>query len=597
MRLSRIYCNKPELFGPIEFNPGLNVVLGEIRLPENRSRSIHNLGKTTFAKLIDFCLLLGRNKEFFLFKHDCFKDFVFYIEIATLTGDYVTVRRSVEQASKVDIAVHKTPKQDFADCGDGDWNHRDLPFERGLQVLDAVLGLTTAKPWTFRQPVSYALRTQKDFGNVFQLGKFLGKHRDWKPYVAHILGFDSSLVQANYDVAQDIEELSQTIATLKLELGGANADLDEIRGLIKIKNAEVLQVDQAIRDFNLELQDARVNKELVEQIDQRISQLNGRRYILSRTTKRITESLSAEQVSFRTEAAKKLFEEAGQIFPDKLKKQFDDLLRFNEEISAERLVYLQQELAGANIELQEVNARLADLNEQRRSQLRYLGDGNSISKFREMNEELVVLRTELGSLNRQAEALGGIREKEKQLRSLERRREDLVESIEANIDSKSSDEMSRYSKIRATLNSLTERFLGHKSLIVTRVNDQNNIEFDAEYLSALDRPTSEDEGKSYKQVLCAAHDLAVAGELLNEDFLRFIYHDGLLEGLDPRVALNIVEVLREYSCQGVQQILTVLDSDLPFLEDGSKFRFDDYEVILHLHDEGAAGRLFRFESW
>ncbi len=265
--------------------------MGEIRLPENRNRSIHNLGKTTLAKLIDFCLLLGRNKDFFLFKHDCFQDFVFYIEIATLSGDYVTVKRSVEQASKIDIAIHPTPKRNLCESGDADWLHRDLPFERGLQVLDAILSLTAAKPWPFRQPVSYALRTQKDFGNVFQLGKFLGKHRDWKPYVAHILGFDSLLVKSNYDVAQEIEELSQTIATLKLELGGANADLDEIRGLIKIKCAEASQVDQAIREFNLELQDAKVNKELVEQIDQRISQLNGRRYILSRTVKKITESL------------------------------------------------------------------------------------------------------------------------------------------------------------------------------------------------------------------------------------------------------------------------------------------------------------------
>ncbi len=105
-------------------------------------------------------------------------------------------------------------------------------------------------------------------------------------------------------------------------------------------------------------------------------------------------------------------------------------------------------LSRANVELEGVTARLAELNEQRRNQLRYLGDGSSLSpQFREMNEALVVFRTELESLRRQAEALGGIREREKELRRLERRREDLVESIEANIDSQSSDETSRYSRI------------------------------------------------------------------------------------------------------------------------------------------------------
>ena len=47
MKLSRLYSNRPDLFDPIEFVPGLNVVMGEIRLPENRSRDTHNLGKTT----------------------------------------------------------------------------------------------------------------------------------------------------------------------------------------------------------------------------------------------------------------------------------------------------------------------------------------------------------------------------------------------------------------------------------------------------------------------------------------------------------------------------------------------------------------------
>jgi uncharacterized protein YydD (DUF2326 family) len=50
MKLSRIYCNKPDLFGPIDFRAGLNVVLAEIRLPANRDKDTHNLGKTTLGR-------------------------------------------------------------------------------------------------------------------------------------------------------------------------------------------------------------------------------------------------------------------------------------------------------------------------------------------------------------------------------------------------------------------------------------------------------------------------------------------------------------------------------------------------------------------
>jgi uncharacterized protein YydD (DUF2326 family) len=82
MKLSRIYSNKSELFGPVDFLPGLNVVMAEIRLPENRNKDTHNLGKTTLARILDFGFLDGRDAKFFLFKHfDLFKDFIFFLEI------------------------------------------------------------------------------------------------------------------------------------------------------------------------------------------------------------------------------------------------------------------------------------------------------------------------------------------------------------------------------------------------------------------------------------------------------------------------------------------------------------------------------------
>ena len=80
MKLSRLYSNKPNLFEPVDFVTGLNVVIAEIRLPENRNKDTHNLGKTTLGRLIDFGFLAERDAKFFLFKHlDLFKHFVFFL--------------------------------------------------------------------------------------------------------------------------------------------------------------------------------------------------------------------------------------------------------------------------------------------------------------------------------------------------------------------------------------------------------------------------------------------------------------------------------------------------------------------------------------
>lgn len=82
MKLSRLYTNKPNIFEPVDFLSGLNVVLAEIRLPQNKKKDTHNLGKTTLGRLLDFCFLAERKAEFFLFKHSTrFKGFVFFLEI------------------------------------------------------------------------------------------------------------------------------------------------------------------------------------------------------------------------------------------------------------------------------------------------------------------------------------------------------------------------------------------------------------------------------------------------------------------------------------------------------------------------------------
>ena len=61
MKLSKLYSNKPNLFETIFFSSGLNVIQGEIRLPENKRKDTHNLGKSILGKLLDFCFLSKKN--------------------------------------------------------------------------------------------------------------------------------------------------------------------------------------------------------------------------------------------------------------------------------------------------------------------------------------------------------------------------------------------------------------------------------------------------------------------------------------------------------------------------------------------------------
>ena len=136
MKLTRLYTNKPDLFEPIDFVSGLNVVIAEIRVPENRSKDTHNLGKTTLGRVLDFAFLLERDPTFFLFKHpDLFSDFVFFLEVQIAHG-HITVRRSVDAASKISFKKHERPHQDFTAATESDWDHAQMPFDRARDMFD-----------------------------------------------------------------------------------------------------------------------------------------------------------------------------------------------------------------------------------------------------------------------------------------------------------------------------------------------------------------------------------------------------------------------------------------------------------------------------
>ena len=83
---------------------------------------------------------------------------------------------------------------------------------------------------------------------------------------------------------------------------------------------------------------------------------------------------------------------------------------------------------------------------------------------------------------------------------------------------------------------------------------------------------------------------------LDEKFPRFVYHDGVFESLDDRKKENLLGAIRRYAELGLQPVVTLIDSDLPARTDEEPV-FAAAEVVLALHDEGDAGRLFKMRAW
>lgn len=113
----------------------------------------------------------------------------------------------MDNATKISFKKHEIAFQEFLHLPEDQWDHFDVAFDRARQLLDGILNLKAIAPFDYRDAIGYSLRVQDDYGDIFQLGKFRGKHSDWKPYLAKMLGFNTDLVTENYAIADEIEDL------------------------------------------------------------------------------------------------------------------------------------------------------------------------------------------------------------------------------------------------------------------------------------------------------------------------------------------------------------------------------------------------------
>lgn len=598
MKLSRLYSSKPDLFEPVEFVQGLNVVMAEIRLPENRNKDTHNLGKTTLGRLLDFSFLAKRDAKFFLFKHvELFKDFIFFLEIELEDASFVTIRRGVEEATKISFKRHEAGHQDLSGLPLAEWDHQDMPFDRARDLLDGLLDWRALKPWAFRKGLGYLLRSQDDFRDVFHLRKFAAAHSDWKPFLAHVLGFDAQLVAQHYEKEERLAEKQATAQTIKNELGGSIEDISKIEGILLLKQKEAEKKQKLLDAFDFRAQDKDSTKQLVDDIDERIASLNAERYSLNQNKKKIITSLEEDQILFNPDEAQRLFEEAGVLFKGQIKKDFQQLIAFNRAITDERRDYLQEERAEVEAELKRINAELNTLGKKRSEMLSFLSGTDIFAKYKQVSDEMVTLRADITSLERQRGFLHRLQELRTEIRALTEERGHLQTQIEVDVEKQNSDQNSLFSAIRVFFSEIVEEVIDRKALLSVSPNLVGHLEFRAEILDESGNATSADLGHTYRKLLCIAFDLAILRAHMDDKFPRFVYHDGVFESLDDRKKENLLAVIRRYAELGLQPIITLIDSDLPAraVDEGPVFSSD--EIVITLHDEGVQGLLFKMKAW
>lgn len=579
MKISKIYSNKN--FKNIEFNEKFNAVVAFIE--SDKKDDTHNLGKTSLIRVIDFLLLSSYNKNTDkLLGNNLFIGQDFYGELKLNNGKYLVIKRSINTATKISFKLNDSKLDSFK--FDIDWDE-ELTLKKAKAKLNECLDFNVLPNWDYRKSITYFLRSQQDYLDVFKLNKFKGKHKDWKPFVFDLLGFNGTLILEKLEIEEEIDDLKKKIQTLRLEAQIDTSEKDRLEGLLEIKKSELSEIKSQIDKFNFYEEDIHTNKQLVEEIDIKLQAFNTDRYRISYEINKIESSLSEINDDIDDKEINSLFEEVNLYYPKQLKKEYEDLINFQRSLTTERKKYLTETLSLLKLDYNNLNKSIKEIESQKSDLLSLLTEKDSYFKFKEYQKKTISIEVEIERIKDKLKAIDSTLILENDIKDKREIINDKIAELKKSLTER------KHSNINKVFNSIIKEILDTNALISLKLNNQGNVEFNADYQNKTDLlKTSESQGTTYKKLLCVAFDLSLLVNYSDKSFYKFVYHDGVLEGLDDRIKIRYINLIKEF-CEeyDLQYIVTLIDSDLP--KDMPDL-IEDNDICLRLNDKDNSGKLF-----
>jgi len=594
VKINRIYTNKDEVFRPIKFNPGFNVVFAQVKNPLSRTASSHNLGKTFLISVIDYALLATpKGKNPLRARPDVFNGFIFFIEVETNDGKYLTVRRPYgSKKNNVSIMVSDKTCEDLSDLDNGQWTYASLSLAKAKQIVDGAVGIDVlkVKGIGYRKLLTYFLRRQKDYIDVFRTSNFQrSRDAEWRPYVAHILGFDYELLAKKYKAKEDVEQLESRIKDEETD-GRSSAQYGKVLSTLQNEETEVAELEGELDKFSFSGIESDISQQLVHGIERKISTLNTRRY---KTELEIDQIDLATDTRFELslESVVSIYAEIKLELPELLVRSYEELAEFQRQLTegrhgrlVEARKKLRKDIATIEEELDELDARRQSAIDSLREKETFVKFVKSQRRVAERKERILDLKQELISLD----AIEGLR------LNLARKRSE-AEALDSEVRKMTYEEPERFLQAKRLFSRHFRAIMASRAILYASINQSGNLMLDVRTIDSRDSglDTSESEGTSFMKMLCVCYDLAILESYAEESFYRFVYHDGVFEGLDNRKKVSLLAMARELAGKGLQYILTVIDADLPRNTDDNKLFFSEDDIVLALDDSGDSGRLFQ----
>lgn len=585
MYLSKLYSNN-EKFKTIYFKKWLNVIFGDQEREGGKKRSENGIGKTKLVQLIDF-MLIKQSSDLYNKMSEKLPSSIFCLEIQYDDSNFLTIMRS-SYDTKVSIKLHKQPDQNFLEISSDD-KKREYPGlgqDKAEEILNSYLAFDVQIP-SYRKILWYFLREQTDFRNPFRHANTF-KHKDWKPDLYALLGFDSKPLIEKYTLDEEKDALEKTIHSLKKRTFAVSLNEQEILKERLEQQIATLRREIEWYSFKTENIDNTNIGELVKRVENEIMKINDIQYNIERELELIEESLTDQSAAFSKYQIEKFFKELWETLSltwDKLKERLLEVKMFQEQITKERTSFLLQKKDELLKKKDEYWKRYQVLDEEREQLLQKIKESNTLKKFAQKELVISELSNQLKNIDESLTTFRIIAEQSKTLQDVNTKIAHLSDTIQQQTTRENYPSL--FNEIVNIFTSAYQKAIGKENelpILFVSKNKEENVDFFCKVYNTMAKERLEiTDGHTMMKTICAIFILAILVVYAKNNlrFFRFAYHDWVLDWAWEDVKKTFIEEAKKLSEEyGIQYIISVIKTDF---EKENPLIADD--IILTLSEE------------
>lgn len=537
IKINRLY-SEPQIFAPITFEYGINIIMGEEAESTNKKIGV---GKSICIEFINFCLLkrISDSRLNLIPKK--------YTEITEsqikLDLDFddkkMTISRSIKNQEQITIFVNGEEKN-FDRLDDASDYLGNLYFERFP---------TSLKRLSFRNLLQPIIRDERsEFKDLIQCHDT--KKRippDFGPHLFYLnLGLEkyseikslNDNLKKKKDYFTEIKKIVTQNDELKIQ--DAKAHLNELE-------SEVLKINKSIEGLKNNESFELLQEDLVK-LESRLSELRTRQQAIKYEIKQIDslpkpENINENEISI-------IFNQFKQGLGDLVEKSLDDLKEFKNKIDGFRSSIVNDRLIALKKELNQLNEVVRKLDNDYSQKISLIDNG----------EVLRDLKTSIKIFNDKNSELSNLRSLIERYDTAERDKK-ILEAEKTVLISDFDEELYQKAKIiksfRETILEIHEKIMGNREahFEIKTTKNKNVVEFVMR--------TDDDGSHSTERMKVFIYDISLMlNEYTKQYHPGFLIHDNIFEDDDSiEKSLNFLYGYNEKSPNEFQYIVT-LNSDL-----------------------------------